>query len=330
MKFILSDESINSYGFRVITSGINLAAFKKNPVMFYNHDRRLMPIGKWKNIEVEGSKLTAEAEFDENDELAQKVKGKVEAGILNATSIGMTILAFSDDPKDLIKGQTRATVTKSDLFEASIVDIPSNKNALKLSFENGIQLSGNIQDEYLNNVLPILKPTFNMHKIALSLGLQATATEDEIVAAIAKLSKPDNSENGLKALVALAEVKGFKKETIEKLAKADFEGTFQLVQEAPMKEAEVPAEEVAEAQNPNARLSSAVLDMKKAAAEGKKTSEDQKDERKDWTLRDWETKDSNGLKAMITKNPQKYVDLFNAQYGETITVNNLKTLNSDQ
>lgn len=37
--FVLSDESVNSYGFRVLTDGIALDNFKKNPVMLWNHTR---------------------------------------------------------------------------------------------------------------------------------------------------------------------------------------------------------------------------------------------------------------------------------------------------
>ena len=38
-SFILSEESINDRGFRVLTGGINLERFKKNPVMLWMHHR---------------------------------------------------------------------------------------------------------------------------------------------------------------------------------------------------------------------------------------------------------------------------------------------------
>lgn len=38
-RIILSDSSLNRYGYRVLTEGINLEAFKKNPVMLYMHLR---------------------------------------------------------------------------------------------------------------------------------------------------------------------------------------------------------------------------------------------------------------------------------------------------
>jgi hypothetical protein len=38
-RIILSDSSLNRYGYRVLTSGMLLEAFKKNPVMLYMHFR---------------------------------------------------------------------------------------------------------------------------------------------------------------------------------------------------------------------------------------------------------------------------------------------------
>ena len=38
-RIILSDSSLNRYGFRVLTSGMLIEAFKKNPVMLYMHFR---------------------------------------------------------------------------------------------------------------------------------------------------------------------------------------------------------------------------------------------------------------------------------------------------
>ena len=38
LEFILSDESVaNSYGFHILTEGINLQRFNSNPVMLNNH-----------------------------------------------------------------------------------------------------------------------------------------------------------------------------------------------------------------------------------------------------------------------------------------------------
>ena len=137
--FILSDESINDRGYRILTGGINLERFKKNPVMLWMHRRdngwdltQVVPIGIWENIRKEDGKLLADPKFDENDKFAQLIKSKVDNDFIRACSAGINPVEFSSDPKDLEKGQTRATITKCELYEASIVDMPSNKNTVRL------------------------------------------------------------------------------------------------------------------------------------------------------------------------------------------------------
>ena len=65
--FILSDGSVNSYGFSVDMTNLHLERFRNNPVMLYNHYDL---IGKWENLRVEDGKLLAEASFMDGDEEA--------------------------------------------------------------------------------------------------------------------------------------------------------------------------------------------------------------------------------------------------------------------
>ena len=37
-KFTVHDESVNTYGFRMLTDGANLTEFEKNHVILYNHN----------------------------------------------------------------------------------------------------------------------------------------------------------------------------------------------------------------------------------------------------------------------------------------------------
>lgn len=141
-SFILSDENINERGFRVLTSGIDLERFEKNPVMLWMHRRdggyeanQVLPIGKWDNIRIEDNKLMADPVFDENDTFAKLIKSKVDSGFVKGASIGIRAIELSDDPKLAQKGQTRATITKCELYEASVVDIPANKNTVQLFSE---------------------------------------------------------------------------------------------------------------------------------------------------------------------------------------------------
>lgn len=144
-SFILADENLVDRGFRLLMSGARLERFKANPVMLYMHQRErtysskarvVMPIGRWDNIRIVGKKLMADPIFDEEDPVALAVKKKVEQKIINGASPGINIFAWSEDPKKMVKGQTLPTITDWEVMEGSIVDIPSNPNAVQLGAED--------------------------------------------------------------------------------------------------------------------------------------------------------------------------------------------------
>lgn len=49
----ISNESVNCYGTRVLTSGLDLSQYQRNPVLLYMHERGTV-VGLVKNIKVEG------------------------------------------------------------------------------------------------------------------------------------------------------------------------------------------------------------------------------------------------------------------------------------
>ena len=220
-RIVLTDESLNSYGFWVLTSGIGLEAFLRNPVMLWNHNRDYdgtvnaqLPIGYWKDLRVESDgSLTAEPVFDETDEFAVKIKNKYESGVLNACSIGFRVLEWSEDPKFLKPGQTVATATKSVLLEASICDIPSNPNATKVVLYDENKETVNLSD--LPNVAigPKINHS-NMKDIALKLGLPENSDQQACIAAI---KQKDDTIATLKAEKAAlqAKVNGYERAEAE-------------------------------------------------------------------------------------------------------------------
>lgn len=139
-RIILSDSSLNRYGYRVLTAGLLLEAFIDNPVMLYGHFRDegsplwcdYKAIGYWDDIKIEDDVLSAIPVFDKVDDLSKTIAAKYEAGTLRAASIGIRILATSSEKEYLLPGQTRETVTKAEVMEASIVDIPANSHAVRL------------------------------------------------------------------------------------------------------------------------------------------------------------------------------------------------------
>lgn len=196
MKFVCSDESLNSYGFWILTSGINIEKFQKNPIMLWNHTRQysdrkdaILPIGYWKDVRIEKGQLIAEAVFDTEDEFAKQVASKVEKGILRSCSIGIRILSTSTEPDMLKPGQTRETVTSCELREISICDIPSNGNAVAVAFYDA---DGHLVDDLSDSVeltLPRLLTNTNtkMKEILKELGLNDSAEEAQAVAEVRKL-----------------------------------------------------------------------------------------------------------------------------------------------
>ena len=154
IDFVLLDESVVLYGFRVLMSGGDLSAFTRNPVMLFMHNRAPqgasypvakqemnLPIGRWHDVRIESGKLLAKPEFDDEDEFALRVQQKVKKGYLNAASIWLDPLAASDEDTLKMPGQSGPTVTKWNILEASIVDIPNCKNALAIRDSKGKALA---------------------------------------------------------------------------------------------------------------------------------------------------------------------------------------------
>lgn len=169
-EFLLSDETLNSYGFVVLTNGINLNRFKSNPVMYYNHDRGKGIAGKWEKLRVADGKFFGTPVFDESREPGMTAAKQVKDGFLNGASIGIdnVLMAIIDGTQ---------TAVSCDLIEVSVCDIPSNRNALQLYYEGRpVTLS-----KY--NELSINKKnmeTADLQKITQLLSLPETATADDI------------------------------------------------------------------------------------------------------------------------------------------------------
>ncbi len=135
--FIICDNSVNRYGWRLLVEGIDTTGFLKNPVCCLQHATSSIPVGKWTNIRVEGDRLIGTVEFDRNDPDAVRLYWKYKDGYMSAVSLNILPITESDDPVLMIAGQTCGTITKSELLEISLVTLPGNKNAVKLSTPDG-------------------------------------------------------------------------------------------------------------------------------------------------------------------------------------------------
>jgi HK97 family phage prohead protease len=304
-KFILSDESVNSYGFRVLTSGIDITQFKANPVMLLNHDEDDVP-GNWQEVNIEDGKLVAVTNFDEKDPEAMKLASKVERGFVNGASIGFQILETSNDPQLMLPGQTRPTVTKCKLYEASICPLPSNSNALALYDTTGKKLS--MTDEVLNTFkLSLIQSQHKTETMKLNLknlqalNLQESATEADINAALeTRLKQAADDAAELKQLkeAAAAKLKADAKQVVADAVKDKKLTAEQAPEWEALAEQNLEAAKKALSSMPGVKPINTQLKDGEVKTDGV--------DRTNWKLSDWRKNDSEGLAKLKVDSPEKY------------------------
>lgn len=76
-EMIISTSRLNSYGSRVITTGIDITQYEKNPVLLWMHRRSFssgspLPIGRVENLRFDGDALKGTPVFDEKTHLQSR------------------------------------------------------------------------------------------------------------------------------------------------------------------------------------------------------------------------------------------------------------------
>jgi len=202
-EFVLSDSSVNCYGFRLMTSGCLIEEFKKNPIGYIMHDREKGVAVRWEDLRIDGDRLIGKPVINLAYPNAQQVIDSIENGFLNAASVGHIVaLEVSNDPAWKLPGQDGPTITKWHNRECSLVDIPGNFNALKLfdQYENEIALK-QLASLCANSHKPNSKPNEPLMKElklspahAAALSLRADADESAVAQALdALLAKADKA-----------------------------------------------------------------------------------------------------------------------------------------
>ncbi|WP_295714375.1 hypothetical protein [Mucilaginibacter sp.] len=159
-RYIVTTSAINSYLYRVLTSGVDLTQFLKNPLLFWMHKNdnspgpydKKIPLGRAVDVKREGDAITCALGFSESNPFAMIVYGMYEDGTLNMLSLGALPLEWSDRQEDKLPGQTGLTFTKTKAVEFSCCDVGANDEAL------GVQL-------YDTNDEPIKLADLNPHTL---------------------------------------------------------------------------------------------------------------------------------------------------------------------
>lgn len=222
--FIVSDESPNSYGMIIRTSGIDTSQFERNPIMYYMHERERGIVGRWENIRIEDGNLLMDAVFDESTELGRQIKQQVEGGFLRCASIGI-------DNLEIETSGTVKTVVKCRLVEVSIVDIPANRNAVKLYDKKGRQV-------YTLAALMEDDPDTLRDAILSILDLPSDATDADILSVIESLQNGrETAENSVSQALRMGLIDEIEKDQYTAMARADIAAFRALISQRTRKQA---------------------------------------------------------------------------------------------
>lgn len=201
----LTNDSLNSYGTRVLTDGLDIEQYNRNPVLLWMHQRGQV-IGTLTDIQKEHGEITAQLNFDEASELSQRCKKQWEFGSLRMVSVGIDILEWSNDPNLAVEGQTMATITKSKLTEVSVVDIGANDDAIRLNYQGqqlNLSAGGACPLPSLYNQSNQPQSTYptemDTKVLALKLGLPDGADETAIYAKIDEIKATSTEVETLRA-----------------------------------------------------------------------------------------------------------------------------------
>lgn len=128
VRVICSTADVDRAGDMVVQTGIDLAAYRANPVVLWNHDPE-QPIARAIEIGVVDGRLQALVQFPPEgvSAKADEVYGLVKAGVVNATSVGF--MPMDSEPMDKSQPYKGQRFLRSELMEFSFVSVPANRGA---------------------------------------------------------------------------------------------------------------------------------------------------------------------------------------------------------
>lgn len=147
VTMLISREVVDRDNEMVLLRGIDLDAFRKNPVVLFMHDPSAV-IGKAESITVRKRDHRHEmigkvlfAETDTAEEVFQLVKGGFLSGAslaLSNRSLEMRHVTPDDIRKNPELADADVIITKGELIEFSVVSIPANQEALATAVSKGL------------------------------------------------------------------------------------------------------------------------------------------------------------------------------------------------
>lgn len=196
VRFTASTPDLDRHGTRLLPMGCDSAAFERNPVVLWNHNKDGSPddvLGRVVEIVKTAAAVEVVVEFDTHAK-AQEVLRKVRAGFLRAVSVGFIPQADRKNSDGTID------VLKWELCELSIVPVPSCRQALKRGFSLRVP-------SVVSRVRTFPTKPFNSRgaqttmNIIEKLGLAADATPEQVAEALIKFLSGGASTEDKTALI---------------------------------------------------------------------------------------------------------------------------------
>jgi HK97 family phage prohead protease len=129
-SFVFSDGRVDRAGDRINPLGWALADFRRNPVALFAHDSKSLPVGRARNVRIDGDRLVGDIEFarPETSIRADQVWRMVRDGYVSAVSVGFQPIkwAWARDPARPMG----IDFERQALLEISVVTVPAHQGAL--------------------------------------------------------------------------------------------------------------------------------------------------------------------------------------------------------
>ena len=149
-RFVWSDDKVDRMGDTISADGWDLTNYRKNPVILWDHNPSLLPVGKAVSAYIAEGQLKGVVEFRES-EFAQEVMQAYKDGFLSATSVGFQPVDFKmSEDSDRPWG---VDFLKQELLEDSCVCVPAHPGALMEAEKSGLKAVAHSMREQMEDVL---------------------------------------------------------------------------------------------------------------------------------------------------------------------------------
>lgn len=180
----ITTKDVDRDGEIVEPSGVDLEAYRKNPVVLFGHNYSELPIGKNLWIKSDDRGLIAKTQYASH-EFAQKVYEYRKEGMPLAQSIGFIPIKWEDNTDKANESWSRR-YTKWHLLEYSDVPVPANPEAVAIAVSKGL-----IQPVYVPDSEKAGRVLSSKNRTLIMAAVQQMDEASEALRALLTATEPD-------------------------------------------------------------------------------------------------------------------------------------------